>query len=92
MTGARIALVLGAGGSVGHAFHSGVLSVLAEELGWDARTAEVIVGTSAGSVVGALLRAGMPAEDLASRAMNEPMTAASTTLDSRRAVTYPTGA
>ena len=61
----RIGLVLGAGGAVGHAFHAGVLAGLAEEIGWDARDAEVVVGTSAGSVVGALLRAGLTARDLA---------------------------
>ena len=64
---ARIGLVLGAGGAVGHAFHVGVLDGLAEVTGWDARDAEVIVGTSAGSVVGALLRAGLSAPDLAAR-------------------------
>ena len=58
----RIGLVLGAGGAVGHAFHAGVLAALADETGWDAREAEVVVGTSAGSVVGALLRAGMSAK------------------------------
>jgi NTE family protein len=52
-------VVLGAGGVVGHAFHIGVLSTLAAELGWDARRAELIVGTSAGAVVGASLRAGL---------------------------------
>ena len=64
---ARIGLVLGAGGAVGHAFHVGVLDGLAEVTGWDARDAEVIVGTSAGSVVGALLRAGLSGPDLAAR-------------------------
>ena len=59
-----IALVLGAGGTVGHAFHAGVLTALAEVCGWDARRADVVVGTSAGSVVAALLRAGMPPADL----------------------------
>ena len=54
----RIGLVLGAGGAVGHAFHAGVLAALADATGWDARDAEVIVGTSAGSLVGAFLRAG----------------------------------
>lgn len=66
----RIGLVLGAGGAVGHAFHSGVLSAIADATGWDARNAEVIVGTSAGSLVGALLRAGLSAADLAARAMD----------------------
>jgi NTE family protein len=72
---ARIALVLGAGGVVGHAYHAGVLSALEDELGWDAREAELIVGTSAGSGVAAMLRAGMPASDLHARAMGAPLSA-----------------
>jgi NTE family protein len=64
----RIGLVLGAGGAVGHAYHSGVLAGVEEATGWDPRDAEVIVGTSAGSVVGSLLRAGFSAPDLAARA------------------------
>lgn len=60
----RVALVLGAGGSVGHAYHLGVLAALEHELGWDARTAGLVVGTSAGSIVGAGLRAGIGAADL----------------------------
>ncbi len=47
------------------AFHAGVLWALQHDLGWDARNAEVIVGTSAGSIVGGLLRAGVSPEDLA---------------------------
>jgi NTE family protein len=58
---ARIGLVLGAGGVVGGAFHDGVLRALNDATGWDPRSAEVIVGTSAGSHVGAMLRAGRPA-------------------------------
>ena len=69
----RIGLVLGAGGAVGHAFHSGVLSALTEETGWDARDAEIIVGTSAGSLVGAFLRAGLSPLDLLARATDMPM-------------------
>lgn len=69
----RIGLVLGAGGAVGHAFHSGVLAGIAEETGWDPREAEVIVGTSAGSLVGALLRAGASAPDLAARSTGSPL-------------------
>ena len=70
---ARIGLVLGAGGSVGHAFHLGVLDALSREFGWDARTAAVIVGTSAGSVVGAGLRSGLGADDMCRRALGEPL-------------------
>jgi len=63
----RIGLVLGAGGEVGYAFHAGVLAALADVSGWDARSAEVIVGTSAGSIAGAVLRAGCSPADLAAR-------------------------
>jgi NTE family protein len=61
----RIGLVLGGGGASGLAFHAGVLWALHHDLGWDARTADIIVGTSAGSIVGALLRSGVSPEDLA---------------------------
>lgn len=64
----RIGLVLGAGGLVGHAWHAGVLAGLAEGVGWDPRTADVVVGTSAGSVVGSILRAGLSADDVFARA------------------------
>ena len=70
---ARIGLVLGAGGAVGHAFHAGVLAALADETGWDARDAEVVVGTSAGSLVGAFLRGGLAPADIAARAGDQPL-------------------
>ena len=60
----RVGLVLGAGGAVGHAYHAGVLAALSERTGFDPRDAEVVVGTSAGSIVGALLRAGVDVESL----------------------------
>ena len=50
-----LGLVLGAGGVTGDAFHRGLLRAL-QEIGYDARDADVIVGTSAGSMVGAFLR------------------------------------
>lgn len=70
---ARVGLVLGAGGIAGHAYHVGVLSALAEETGWDPGRSDVVVGTSAGSVVGALLRAGFAPSDLAARALGRPV-------------------
>lgn len=76
MAAPRIAVVLGAGGTVGHAFHAGVLAAIDQELGWDAGRADVVVGTSAGSIVAALLRAGLPAADLARRARREPLSPA----------------
>lgn len=72
---ARIGLVLGAGGIVGGAFHAGVLAALAEEVGWDPRDAELVVGTSAGSSTGAMLRAGMPAADLFAETVGAPVSA-----------------
>jgi len=67
----RVALVLGAGGPVGHAYHAGVLRALEDALGWDAREADLVLGTSAGAQVGALLRAGLHGEDLAARAAGD---------------------
>jgi NTE family protein len=39
-----VGLVLGAGGVVGQAYHAGVLASMEHDLGWDPRTAEIIVG------------------------------------------------
>ncbi len=61
----RIGLVLGAGGLVGQAYEAGVLAALADQTGWDPRRAEVIVGSSAGSLTGAVLRLGASAADQA---------------------------
>ncbi len=51
--------MLGGGGLVGHAWHVGALTGLADATGWNACRAELIVGTSAGAVVGAELRADL---------------------------------
>ena len=71
----RIGIVLGAGGATGHGFHCGVLAALADVVGCEAATAERLVGTSAGSLVAVLLRAGLHAEDLYARACGEPPSA-----------------
>ena len=60
-----VGLVLGAGGATGAAFHAGTLLALQHDLGWDPNTADVIVGSSAGSIIGGLLRAGLSTDDLA---------------------------
>lgn len=70
---ARVGLVLGAGGMTGHGFHAGAIHALAQVTGWDPRCAEVVVGTSAGAQVGAYLRAGIGAADLAAHAAGEPI-------------------
>lgn len=69
----RVGLVLGAGGIVGQAYHAGVLAALEHDLGWDPRSADLVVGTSAGSVTGSLLRLGVPASDLAAHAVEAPL-------------------
>src|SRR5579871_3039815 len=70
----RVAIVLGAGGPVGSAFHAGVLRALEDGAGFDARGCELVVGTSAGAQAGALLRAGVTPYDLFARACGEPLT------------------
>jgi NTE family protein len=60
-----VGLVLGAGGATGAAFHAGTLLALHHDVGWDPNSAAVIVGSSAGSIVGGLLRAGLSTDDLA---------------------------
>jgi NTE family protein len=59
----RRALVLGGGGVTGIAWETGVLAGLAEA-GVDLTSADVVVGTSAGSVVGAQILSGVALEDL----------------------------
>lgn len=66
--------MLGAGGAIGRAFHAGVLGALDVAAGIDARDADVITGTSAGSVDAALLRAGLPPRDLLARVTDQPLT------------------
>jgi NTE family protein len=53
-------LTLGAGGVLGGAWMTGALQAIASETGWDPGSSEYIVGTSAGSMVGALLACGVP--------------------------------
>lgn len=65
------ALVLGAGGMVGMAYHAGVLRALEEVGGYRPDDADLIVGTSAGSMVGAMIRCGLSTEDLFLASTNE---------------------
>ncbi len=67
----KIALVLGAGGTVGMAYHVGVLRALVHESGLDPTQCDLIVGTSAGSVIGAYLRCGLPLEEMWNQAFGE---------------------
>jgi NTE family protein len=68
-----VGLVLGAGGVVGQAYHAGVLAALHESRGWDPRSADIVVGSSAGSITGTMLRLGVGATDLAAMATRSPL-------------------
>lgn len=85
----RVGLVLGGGGVVGHAFHAGVLSALSDGTGWDPRSVEVVVGTSAGSIVCAMLRAGFSAADLAASSTGRPLSPEGERLRQRMGPTAP---
>jgi NTE family protein len=63
--GARTALVLGAGGVLGAAWMSGALARLAERLPGPVSDVDLVVGTSAGSVLAAALRCRAPFEEIA---------------------------
>lgn len=71
--GGRVALVMGSGGIVGGAFHAGVLKALEDAWGIDARDVDLIVGTSAGSISGALVAAGLSPSDLFRRETRQPL-------------------
>src|SRR3954469_11678943 len=55
----KVGLVLGAGGVMGGAWLTGGLHALATETGWDPASADYVVGTSAGSMIGSLLASGV---------------------------------
>lgn len=59
----KTGLVLGAGGTVGMAYIAGALRALELEGGVVPDSADLVVGTSAGSVVGSYLRSGWTTED-----------------------------
>lgn len=84
----RRGLVLGAGGVLGASWTTGALCALEQVAGFDVRTAEVIIGTSAGSVLGALVAAGTSAADLREQQLGRAVTSgplAGYTLDHDRA-------
>lgn len=58
----QLGLVLGGGGLVGLGYHAGVMKAL-DEFGADVASAETIVGTSAGSIIGSYLASGWAASD-----------------------------
>ncbi len=67
----RTALVLGGGGITGIAWELGILKGLADS-GLDLSTADLVVGTSAGSVVGAQITSGRSIEELYATQIEPP--------------------
>lgn len=67
----RRALVLGGGGVTGIAWELGILAGLADA-GLDLTAADLVVGTSAGSVVGAQVTSGAPLPELFDRQLQPP--------------------
>ncbi|MGH6653861.1 MAG: patatin-like phospholipase family protein [Actinocrinis sp.] len=62
--GQRTGLVLGGGGTLGATWMIGAMNALYDELGFDARSADLILGTSAGAILAALVGAGASPQDL----------------------------
>ena len=73
MTGPRRGLVLGAGGVLGAAWSIGALNALVEVEEFEPHDADIIVGTSAGSVLAALLGAGVSAAELRDHQRGVPL-------------------
>jgi len=65
-------LVLGGGGILGEAWMAAVLAALEERTGWDPRSCEAFVGTSAGSIVAAWLAAGVSPRSRVGRMPEQP--------------------
>ena len=86
-----VGLALSAGGAVAEAWHSGVVQALAEATGWDARGAELILGTSAGAITGLCLRTGLSPADLYARQQGEPMSTDGQALLDRVVTPYAEG-
>lgn len=64
VSGQRVGLVLGAGGVLGAAWMTGALQALAERMPCRMDQVDLLVGTSAGSVLAAALRCGISVNEL----------------------------
>ncbi|MFC5140136.1 patatin-like phospholipase family protein [Actinomycetospora rhizophila] len=67
-----LGLVLGTGGQLGYAWTIAALTTWEQETGRDAREADVLVGTSAGSVIAAALASGVPVADMLAQLLDPP--------------------
>lgn len=69
----RRGLVLGAGGVLGGCWSLGVLNVLRDYSGWEPRDADVVVGTSVGSIIAPLLGTGVSVAELVAYQYEQPV-------------------
>lgn len=69
----RTGLVLGAGGILGSAWMTGALAALAPRMDRPLGELDLVVGTSAGSVLGAALRCGTSVDELLAHQQGEPL-------------------
>ncbi|MFJ6140358.1 patatin-like phospholipase family protein [Kitasatospora sp. NPDC092286] len=70
----RRGLVLGGGGMLGAAWTVGALCAVEEATGWRPGSADVLLGTSAGAILGAMLAGGVGAEQLRDHQRGLPVT------------------
>ena len=71
-TPSRRGLVIGTGGSLGYAWAVAALSTWQQATGLDARDADVVVGTSAGSIIASALVSGLAVDDLVDHLLDPP--------------------
>ena len=69
----RTALVLGAGGVLGAAWMTGALPAMQERLGRPVGDVDLVIGTSAGSVLAAALRCGISIDEMIAHQRGEPV-------------------
>src|SRR5579863_7886453 len=69
----NVALVLGGGGSAGHAWTIGVIAGLAEAGVDMTEAADLVVGTSAGATAAAQVRSGIPPAELLASVLSPPV-------------------
>ena len=81
MAARSIGIVYGAGGTVGMAYHAGVTRALEQVGGIRPAEADLLVGTSAGSVIASYLRSGWTGEDFWAFAMGTHPTLAESLAD-----------
>jgi NTE family protein len=85
----RTALVLGAGGVLGAAWMTGALPTVQERLPCPVGEVDVIVGTSAGSVLAAVLRCGVSVDEMVAFQRGEPVGALAGTSSDLTAGPWP---